>query len=171
MVSEPASAPDSASGGVCPIADLAAQAAEAMRLHRRLWSDPALIERINTDEKSPSASELADMLFDRIRALEALACQRQAVTPKGALFQVLVCIAAVDTLAENIPHSQLDQAANRRIRSVERSVVRLLYSAVYATPEAQLDEDLKTLREWYAPRSFHSIEVAERLTAEGARGA
>jgi hypothetical protein len=158
--------PEAGSTKTCRVADLAAQAAESMRLHRRLWSDPALIERVNNDEKSPSASELADMLFDRIHALEALACQRQAVSQKGALFQILVCIAAVDSLAENIPHQQLDQGANRRVRSVERSIVRLLYSAAYARAESELDEDLKTLREWYAPRSFHSIEVAERLTAE-----
>jgi hypothetical protein len=147
----------------CPVAELAAEAAAAIRLHRALRSDP---DAMMTTGDAPSAEQMVDTLLERIEALATLAAQRQARSPTGALYQVLVAInEAEEALSEVSPECRGSQEL-RPARFAQRRIARLLYSAIYQAGEDELGDDLRTLRDWYAPGDFHETDEIGRLLIE-----
>jgi len=151
----------------CPAAALAAPLAEAIRVKRRLHSDAALIERLNSDDNSPGSDELGQVLSERIQAFAHMASQRRARSQRGALLQVFVALHAADNVNDSsVWFTEFHVSDTRRIRSAERALVRLLYSAARAVAPAELDDDLRTIREWFAPEGFDDLALIDALASE-----
>jgi hypothetical protein len=147
----------------CRAAEIGVELAQVLRLKDKVRREAA--SGALDDDNAVAAEDLFETLEGRWAALQSLAGQVQAQSGKGGLVQTLIALVEALQLDDVLSASSLNPFYKRRFGLAQRRLIRLLYSACYSVPEGELDDDLRMLREHYAPRGFHSVEHIDQLDA------
>lgn len=161
---------------LCPVAQLATEAASILRAMKALGHselrDPdtegleesafALYQEFESDSEGPTALFVSRSLFKRLYAVKAAAKFRRANSLKGALFQLYLS----GNIAANVSGALIDTKEHSRdldaIREAEETCDRLLHSAIAALqPLVADDDDLTIVRRWFFDPRFDPIRITD----------
>jgi len=152
----------------CPVAKLAGEAAQLLRLRIALGaeddqqqSDGELVEAFNNPNESLRADCLQRNLFERLRALRSFAGHCRPTSIKGALFQLYVAAEyaqATDGYLSSNLSGMDEQLLGRRDRQIER----LHRAAITHLESLFMDDDLAVLRDHYLPQRFDVHATCQR---------
>ncbi len=150
----------------CPLASLAEEAAQLIRLRHALSSngkgrDAELLEALEWPDDFLSAEELLTEAQERLDAIVELAEHRRPSSLKGTLFQLYLVADRAGFTEGNIV-TRLSRDEERALGRRDRAVGRLHYAAVSHLETLVMDDDLSLLRDRYLPRLYDRPQGCNR---------
>jgi hypothetical protein len=170
--------PATAPAQSCPVAALAAEAAQIVRAiyaatdsKARQYLPAAAVEMPDLGylfdvEAGPTPEKVRQKLRDRVESIAQFAQFRRATSLKGALFQLYLIGREVICLDADI---KLDTHESMQLRKIGDRCEDLLYSALQ--PLETDDDDLRLLRVWFYPTENEEAIRGEVVLSELAKRA
>jgi hypothetical protein len=151
----------------CPVAQMAEEAAQLLRLRIALGSgedqqpDDELVEALKNPDYSVRADCLHRDLFERLRALKSVAGHRRPTSIKGVLFQLYVA-AEYAQGTDGYLVTRLSAKDEQVLEGRDRQIERLNRAAIAQLESLFMDDDLAVLRDHYLPQRFDVYATCER---------
>jgi hypothetical protein len=151
---------------ICPVAELAAEAATVIRLQQALQpnrpdGDAALIAALDAPDDYVRADEMKSTAFERLQAIAEIASHRRAASLKGTVFQLYLAANAAEH-PQGLIVTRLSVHDERELDRNDAKVRRLHHAAIAHLEAGVMDDDLRTLRSWYFSEAYDLHRTCER---------